>query len=84
MENLLLPVIAWIYQRFCPYLTFFTPFSDIKTPSIFFSHYSIMLRYFLEKYGLYCITAIKVIKTFMYYLFWTITLGIKLALLGTL
>jgi len=43
-----------------------------------------MLRYFLEKYGLYSITAIKAIITFMYYVFWTITLGIKLALLGTL
>lgn len=80
MENL---ILLMIYQRFCPYLMVFIPFSNIKTPLNFFHLISIMLRYVLEEYGLYCIIVIKVIKTAMYYLFWTITLGIKLALLGT-
>lgn len=39
----------------------------------FFLIILIILRYFLEKYGLYCITAVKVIKTFIDYLIWTIT-----------
>lgn len=53
MENLKLLTIAWVYQKFYSYPTYFIPFSNI----ILFLIISIMFKYFLKKYELYCITA---------------------------
>lgn len=56
MENLILPVIAWIHQRFCPYLTFLLHPLTLKLLQFFLSLFNYVKIFLREVWALlhYC------------------------------